>query len=223
MRRHIAESENVAAVTFNAALLDKKREPLLLLHGTCKALDHFDSTKVGSSHNTPSDEGVMFFFTNDVKAATWYAHSACKTHGGEPHLIKVRLHLKNPKVVDFQETGIETLFEDIKSARAFGHNGLITLNCDDGGIIDQFIAFTPDTIEIIGVSKLRAKKTNRNVVLNQTSTATPILNNLTSHFLMDALGIDAQLAASTMAKTLSNEKPKTQALKLAILPAINFS
>lgn len=139
-------------------LQDKNGEPLVLLHGTCQPLDCFDPAKVGSAHNTPDDEGAMFFFTNDRKAASWYAHSACGRHGGEPHLIQVRLHLKNPKVVDFQETGIETLFEDIDSSRAAGHDGLITLNYDDGGIIDQFIAFHPDAIEIIGVSKLAAKR-----------------------------------------------------------------
>ena len=151
----------VHLIMSHKALLDKKGAPLVLLHGTCRPLDHFDPAKVGSSHNTPDDSGSMFFFTNDKKAASWYAHSACDRHGGAPHLIEVRLHMKNPKVVDFQETGVETLFEDIDSARAAGHDGLITLNYDDGGIIDQFIAFHHDAIEIIGVSKLPSKSKKR--------------------------------------------------------------
>lgn len=146
-----------------SALLDKNGSPVVLLHGTSRHLDRFDPAKVGSSHNTPDDAGAMFFFTNDAKAASWYAHSASKTHGGEPHLIHVRLNLQNPKVVDFQDTGIETLFEDIDSARAAGHDGLITLNYDDGGIIDQFIAFDSGTIEIVDVVKLRAKSAKRQV------------------------------------------------------------
>lgn len=145
----------------HTALLDKQNEPMTLLHGTCKMLDCFDPAKVGSSHNTPDDEGTMFFFTSNKKAASWYAHSAFERHGGYPHIIQARLHLKNPMVVDFQETGIETLFEDIRSARDAGHDGLITLNYDDGGIIDQFIAFSPDAIEIIGATKLRPKLKTR--------------------------------------------------------------
>lgn len=147
-----------SATTIHKALLGKQGKPLVLLHGTSCSLDRFDPSKVGSSHNTPDDEGTMFFFTNDEKAAGWYAHSACATHGGSPHVIQVHLNMTNPKVVDFQETGVETLFEEIESARADGHDGLITLNYDDGGIIDQFIAFHSESIEIIGVAQLKPKR-----------------------------------------------------------------
>lgn len=142
-------------------LIGEKGDLRTLLHGTHAAIDRFDTQKVGSSHNTPTDEGAMFFFTDDRKTAAWYAKSAFKRHGGEPHIISVRLHLKNPKVVDFQGTGIETLFEDIDEARTKGHDGLITLNYDDGGIIDQFIAFDAKSIEIVGCEQLPSPNTRK--------------------------------------------------------------
>lgn len=124
--------------------------PARLFHGTNKRFERFSQDMVGSHHNTPKEEiGEVYFFTTDILTAKWYAESASENHGGSPTIIEAEISFNNPMVVDFDGTGIETLFDDINEAKSKGHDGLITLNYDDGRIIDQYIAFEPNQITIV--------------------------------------------------------------------------
>lgn len=161
MARKLHNAGTHQATRVHTRMLNGNGECRLFFHGSNAALTQFDPARVGTAHNTPDDEGPMFFFTSDRKTAEWYARSATKNFGGSPHVMEVHLKLINPLVEDFQEQGIELLFEDVQKARDLGHDGLITLNYDDGGIIDQFIAFDPKAIEVVRCEQLPALRSKK--------------------------------------------------------------
>lgn len=122
---------------------DPDGQPLMVFHGTADDFSEFGADHIGKRH-VDLEVGDAYFFTNDVKTANWYATSAAKAAGGAgANVIPVYLALRNPMIVDFQGTGIETLAEDIEDAKTRGHDGLIALNYDDGKISDHYIAFHP--------------------------------------------------------------------------------
>lgn len=123
-----------------------QHEPLLVYHGTSSDIDQFSASCVGSRH-VDLEVGECYYFTDDHRTAIWYAKSASKQSKDGGHVMPVYLSLKNPLIVDFQETGIETLAEDIEEAKSNGHDGLISLNYDDGGVSNHYIAFSPNQIK----------------------------------------------------------------------------
>jgi hypothetical protein len=121
-------------------------EPLVVYHGTSADIRAFDPAKTGSVH-FDLEAGPVFFFTDDLPTANWYAKDASKKSKGGANLIPVFLSLQNPLVVDFQGEGLEYLAEEIQNARDKGCDGLIARNYDDGGVADHYIAFHPEQIK----------------------------------------------------------------------------
>jgi len=132
--------------------LNRQGKPQLLYHGTAARFAAFDSALVGSQHNN-LEVGPAFYFTDDLANAQWYAQSAAQRVCGpsaKGEVLRVHLRLRCPLVMDFEEQGIETLAEDIQRAKAGGHDGLIALDFDDGGLANHYIVFAPEQIFIKG-------------------------------------------------------------------------
>lgn len=132
--------------------LNRQGKPQLLYHGTAGRFAAFDSALVGTQHNN-LEVGTAFYFTDDLANAQWYAKSAARRVCGpsaEGQVLRVHLRMRHPLVVDFEGQGIETLAEDIQRAKAGGHDGLIALDFDDGGLANHYIVFAPEQIFIKG-------------------------------------------------------------------------
>lgn len=111
-------------------------------HGTGVCFDLFDAAMVGTSH-FDLEVGTAIYFTDCLDTARFYADSAAKLKGGQPQLLEVTLTLLNPKTVDFDGNGIETLAEDIEQAKSEGYDSLICLDFDDGGTSTHYVIFDP--------------------------------------------------------------------------------
>ncbi len=141
-----AQSEGFATWFGNSKVVDHDGRPLMVFHGTADEVTAFDPDKVGWRH-VDVEAGAAFFFSSDVETASWYAESAGKQKGSGANVMPVFLSLQNPKVVDFQGTGLEFLGSAIEDAKEQGHDGLIALDYDDGVRANHYIAFRPEQIK----------------------------------------------------------------------------
>lgn len=128
-------------------LFSEKGEPLTLFRGSSLPLtlsenDRYNPDYLGHSTQAPS-AGEAFFFTDRKKTARYYARgkepnleSAIRA-GGDPHIDKVHLVMKNPYIHDFKGKfyrGEETTyFNLLRKAKEEGHDGVIFKNTYDGG------------------------------------------------------------------------------------------
>lgn len=141
-----AVKENFADWFGPSKVLDRRGLPRVVFHGCADDFHVFDPKKIGSKH-VDVESVDAFFFSNDIKTANWYAKDAGKANkatgrrSGGANVMAVYLALHNPLIIDFQETGIEYLAEEIHEAKRKGHDGLIARNYDDGGVSDHYIAF----------------------------------------------------------------------------------
>ena len=144
-------------------LLDKKGKPLILFRGSDSPFDEkesYNKDHLGHSTGAPS-AGEAFFFSNQRKTADYYSKGANPNKessvrgGGDPHIDKVNLIIKNPLVYDFKGKffrGNETSYYNLlKKAKEEGFDGVIFKNTYDGGEYGRLDAimkgkFTPETI-----------------------------------------------------------------------------
>ena len=129
--------------------LDSDGLPFAVYHGASVPIDAFDPARLGSKH-VDLEAGDAFYFTNCIDTAMWYASDSAKQDGkkpGEGHVHAVYLHIRNPKRVDFQGTGVEYLGEEIESAKQAGYDGLVCQDYDDGTVSDHYIVFKPEQIK----------------------------------------------------------------------------
>lgn len=115
--------------------------PLVVYHGTAADFRSFDPKAVGSAH-VDLEEGEVYFFSSDRKTAKWYADDCAKDEQSPGRIVPVYLSLQNPRIVDFGGTGLEGLGEEVQTARAKGHDGLICREYDDGGVSSHYLAFS---------------------------------------------------------------------------------
>lgn len=126
--------------------VDAQGRPRVLYHGTAGSIEAFDPALVGSRH-VDMEVGPAYYFTDDVKTASWYAKDSGKQAKGGANVVPVYLSMKNPLIVDFQEEGIEYLEEELVRAKENGHDGLICRNYNDGGVSDHYIVFDPAQVK----------------------------------------------------------------------------
>ena len=135
---------------------------MVLYHGTAVKFECFDSSRVGSMHvdvirdlgSGELEDPTAFYFTNDPNTAIWYAKDSARRLGkpeDEGFVMSVSLAMSNPKLVDFQEQGIEFLAEEIEVARKGGFDGLICKDYDDGGVSDHYVVFEAGQIQVLKV------------------------------------------------------------------------
>lgn len=127
---------------------DHDGAPLIVYHGSGEKFDRFSADFVGSKH-VDMEVGEIYYFSNDIKTAIWYAKDSAKQmdikNGG--YVYPVYLNLKNPLIVDFAGAGVEYLIDDIEKAKENGHDGLICRDYDDGGISDHYLVFDSKLIK----------------------------------------------------------------------------
>ncbi|MBT4277190.1 hypothetical protein HOD96_00365 [Candidatus Falkowbacteria bacterium] len=127
------------------ALVNEEGEPLLLYRGSDLSFDQeerYSKEHLGSTTEAPS-AGEAFFFTNRKKTADYYSRGANPNKessikgGGDPHIDRVKLIMKNPYIHDFKGKfyrGEETTYYNlIKKAKEEGYDGVIFKNTYDGG------------------------------------------------------------------------------------------
>lgn len=152
-------SDGKVVSTENIASREASQE-LVLYHGSAESFEAFRSELVGTRHadiirdecEDESLEPTAFYFTNDLETAIWYAKSSAEKLGKpavDGVVISVSLSITNPKEVDFQGTGRETLGEELAAAKRNGNDGLICLDYDDGGVSDHYVVFDPSKINIL--------------------------------------------------------------------------
>ena len=121
-------------------------KPKVVLHGCDGKVEIFCGQRVGSRH-MDLEVGDVYYFSDCARTATWYAKSAGKQSKSGACIIPVYLSLKNPRIVDFGETGIEYLAEEIELAKKTGHDGMIARNYNDGICSTHFMVFRPELIK----------------------------------------------------------------------------
>lgn len=127
--------------------------PLVVYHGTDQDFHSFDATLVGSRH-VDVEAGPAIFFSNDKETANWYAIDSAKQRKSKKkcaesaaHVMPVYLSMQNPLIVDFKGEGLEFLEGEINNAKEGGHDGLIAIDYDDGGVSTHYVAFTPSQVK----------------------------------------------------------------------------
>jgi hypothetical protein len=138
----------------SSCVTDSSGRPEVVYHGTGSDIHAFDVKKVGSKHADVLDEagltgevdGALFYFTDDIATAEWYALDSDGGSGGA-NIMPVYLSLNNPLIVNFRGEGREYLADEIVKAKEGGHDGVIALNFDDGAVSTHYIAFDPAQIK----------------------------------------------------------------------------
>lgn len=121
-------------------------QPIKAFHGTSEDFNEFDTGKQGK--NNAPDAKLATFFTDDPDVASSYAHfdsiRAKENHSsGVPdvesrgvgaNVRPVYLHMKKPKVVDYEgRTYSATAFKRyLHTAKEEGHDGVVFKNVNDG-------------------------------------------------------------------------------------------
>lgn len=137
--------------------VDAKGRPFLYFHGTAGEFDVFNPKTVGSRH-MDLEVGEVYYFTNDRKNAEWYAKDAAKSTGLKPRMLECYLRMEKRFEIDFQETGIEGLAEEIEEAKHLKRDNLIARSYDDGGVADHFMVFRSEQIRIANEWELPAPR-----------------------------------------------------------------
>lgn len=128
-------------------LMSREGVPLLLYRGSSMPLslskeERYSPEHLGHSTEAPS-AGEAFFFTDRRKTASYYSRGknpnkeSAIREGGDPHIDKVYLIMRNPLVHDFKgkmnRDEENTYFNLLRKAKKDGHDGVIFKNTFDGG------------------------------------------------------------------------------------------
>ncbi len=134
--------------------MSKEGTPLTLYRGSSLPVslskeDRYNPEHLGHATEAPS-AGEAFFFTDRRKTAVYYSRGknpnleSAVMNGGDPHIDKVHLVMKNPLVHDFKgkinRHEEETYFNLLRKAKENGYDGVIFKNTFDAGELSRFAA-----------------------------------------------------------------------------------
>lgn len=170
----------------------KNGKPILLHRGSSLSSsltkeERYKPEHLGYSTEAPS-AGEAFFFTSRRRSANYYSRGKNPNKeqaiikGGDPHIDKVYLIMRNPYVHDFKgklhRDEENTYFKLIRSAKEKGHDGVIFKNTFDGGeytyidvVLDgKFVGetiygvFSPEQILVQETKSLVSSKEKRRIL-----------------------------------------------------------
>jgi len=134
--------------------VDANGLPLVHYHGTVRAFDRFDPSRVGARH-LDWELGTAFYFSQSPSSASAYVFSLWSSADGKTPasgacVMPCFLRLKSPLIEDCQGMPVfDWIPEMISRAKKKDHDGVIAIDVEDGVLDTQYIAFSPDQIRSI--------------------------------------------------------------------------